>query len=223
MCLRNMNRILIITGGAVNLTFAKNYIESNDIWKIIAVDGALKYANELKITPDILVGDFDTIDENILKLYDGREDIETIRLVPEKDYTDTHTAILKAIDMSPDEIVILGGIGSRIDHSISNIQLLQIPLNEQIPAYIINENNKIYLIDRDLDVDRDKQFGAYVSLIPFGGNVTGVTLYGFKYPLSDYTFDVQKSISLGVSNEVVEKNAKICMKSGVLLIVEAKD
>lgn len=218
-----MNRIIIVTGGSINEDFARKFIEINEYNYIIAVDGGLRLLHKIDIEPNCLVGDFDTIDKEILEIYTARDDIEVIRLIPEKDYTDTHTAILKAIDFKPDEICILGGTGSRLDHTISNIQLLLLPLKENIKARIINENNTIYLIDSDTIINKSETHGEYISLIPFEDSVKGVTLEGFKYPLDDYDFDKLNSISLGVSNELIKNIGKIRLKSGILLVIEAKD
>ncbi len=218
-----MNRVIIVTGGSVNRDFARQFFDKSEYDYVIAVDGGLKCLYEIGIKPDCLVGDFDTIDNEILKLYIDREDIDIIRLVPEKDYTDTHTAMLKAMELKPYEICILGGTGTRLDHTISNIQLLLLPLNKNINARIINENNNMYLIDKDIIVNKSEMSREYLSLIPFADSVKGVTLEGFKYPLKDYDFDKLDSISLGVSNELIEDKGKISIKSGVLLVIEAMD
>ncbi|MBQ4068467.1 MAG: thiamine diphosphokinase [Lachnospiraceae bacterium] len=218
-----MNRIIIITGGSVNIDFARQFFEKNEYEYVIAVDGGLKYLHEIGIKPDCLVGDFDTIDDETLNLYLDDKTIEVIKLIPEKDYTDTHTAMLKAIELESKEICILGGIGTRIDHTISNIQLLFLTLNSNIKARIVNENNNIYLVNRDIVISKSEICGKYISLIPINGNVKGVTLKGFKYELNNYDFDPVESVSLGVSNELVEDIGQIFIEDGILLLVEAKD
>ena len=219
----NMNRVIIVTGGSVNMDFARQFFTKNEYDYIIAVDGGLKYLHEIGIKPNCLVGDFDTIGTEILNLYIDDKSVEVIKLIPEKDYTDTHTAMLKAIELKPNEICIIGGVGTRIDHTISNIQLLLLPLNSNIKARIVNENNNIYLINGDAVISKTKAYGKYISLIPINGMVKGVTLKGFKYELNDYDFDPVKSVSLGVSNELVEKKGKIFIKEGIMLVIEAMD
>lgn len=218
-----MNRVIIVTGGSVDKDFTRCFIKENEYDYIIAVDGGLKFLHQILVKPNCLVGDFDTIDKKILDLYIEDTDIDIIKLVPEKDYTDTHTAILRAIELQPSEICILGGTGSRLDHTISNIQLLLLPLNEGIKARIINENNNIYLINKEMSFAKTEMNGKYLSLIPFTDEVLGVTLKGFKYPLKDYDFNKIDSVSLGVSNELVEEKGEISLKSGVLLVIEADD
>lgn len=220
---KTMNRIAIITGGDVDLRFVREYINNNEISNFIAVDGGLDATDKLGIIPDYIVGDFDTVDAALLDKYTDNSDINIVRLVPEKDYTDTHTAICRAVEKKPDEIVIFGGVGSRIDHSIANILLLQIPMKQGIPAYIVNKNNKIYAVDSSCTIHKKTLFGPYISILPFGEAATGITLEGFKYPLNDYTMCVDKDISIGISNEIIEDVAKIKIKSGKVLVIEARD
>jgi len=205
------------------MDFARQFLDKNEYNYIIAVDGGLKYLHEIGIKPDCIVGDFDTIGIEILNRYIDDRNVEVIKLVPEKDYTDTHTAILKAIELKPDEICILGGTGTRIDHTISNIQLLFLPLNRNIKARIVNENNNIYLINENTDISKSEVCGKYISLIPINGRVRGVTLKGFKYELDDYDFDPVNSVSLGISNELVENIGQIFVEEGILLVIEAVD
>ena len=88
---------------------------------------------------------------------------------------------------------------------------------------ILDENNRIRLIDGETVLTKEEQYGDYVSLIPLTTEVTGVDLIGFKYPLSSHTFTSTGSGSLGVSNEILEDVGRIRMKSGVFVMVEARD
>lgn len=218
-----MNRVVLITGGNIDIQNLGDYIENSEVSKIIAVDGGLSILDKMRILPDYIVGDFDTISEEILSKYLDNQDIEIIRLIPEKDFTDTHTALEKAIELKPDEIVIFGGVGTRMDHSISNIQLLQCALYKGIKAYILDNNNKIYLINGYTEIEKSKTYGNYISLIPLSEKVKGVTLKGFKYPLDNFDFDIRKSVTLGVSNEIVEDKAVIEIESGIFMVFESKD
>lgn len=90
---------------------------------MIAVDGGLKGAKELGLVPDVIVGDFDSVDPAVLAFYRKMEHI--VWEVPAgKDDTDTELALKRAMAMGAGEIVILGATGGRLDHMIGNIQLL---------------------------------------------------------------------------------------------------
>lgn len=218
------NSTLIITGGNIDCDFASCFLKKHKFKNIIGVDAGAEKALELQIMPTHIIGDFDTIsNETLQKLKSSLSNESCIQLIPEKDQTDTQEAMDLAIKLESSSIVILGGIGSRFDHTMANVQVLQIALNQQIDAYIIDAVNKIYLINKTTKICKSQLYGKYVSLLPITTNVHGVTLKGFKYPLNKYEFELGKSYGIGVSNELLEKQGAIELETGVLLIVEAKD
>lgn len=108
-----------------------------------------------------------------------------------------------------------------MDHAIANIHILKDALEAEIPCQILDEYNRIYLINKEMTLSKDKAYGKYVSLIPLTSTVEGLTLTGFKYPLNNYTLPI--GTSLGISNEIIEKTAHIEMKKGILIVIESKD
>jgi len=218
-----MNRTLIITGGDVNYDFALNYLKNERFSNIIAVDGGIESAWKLNLTPSYMIGDFDTVSDSILNQYKGRADIMTIRLNPEKDQTDTQEAMELAVELKSSEIIMFGGIGNRLDHTLSNIYVLELALKNKIPAYIINENNKIYLINRDREIRKAEAYSKYISLLPFTDEVIGVDLRGFKYRLDKYNFSISGSYGIGISNEIIAETASISFEKGILIVIEAND
>ena len=143
------------------------------------------------------------------------------KLIPEKDDTDTESAIWLAIRRGAERITLLGATGTRLDHVLGNIELLGIGLKAGIPIQICDAHNRIRMIDRGMTLARKEQFGTYVSLIPYTECVGHLTLKGFKYPLTDAC--LRGFCSLGVSNEIVADTAEISFESGILLVVESKD
>ena len=214
--------ILIITGGRIDLPFVKEYLQKNRFGHIIAVDKGLETADALGLVPEYVVGDFDTVKPEVLARYRGREDVEIRAFRPEKDLTDTQIALSIAGEAGKGTIVMLGATGSRFDHMLANLFLLEEVLKAGRDCVILDENNRIWLADRSFILKREEAWGNYVSLIPLTDTVTGVTLRGMKYPLADYTLERVKS-GLGVSNEIVEETAQVEFKSGILIVVEAKD
>ena len=215
------NRILIITGGAISIDFVREFLKDNKFDIIIAVDSGLISASRLKIPLQYIVGDFDSVPPDLIERYRKDNSVIIKEFNPEKDATDTHIALNLGIELNGDEIVILGATGTRIDHMLANIHLLYLPLNKNIKASIIDEHNKIYMINKNTTLYKDKMFGPFDSLQPFTETVKGITLRGFKYPLTDYTMYIGDSI--GTSNEVVEEQADISLQDGILIIIEAKD
>jgi len=146
---------------------------------------------------------------------------EILEYNPMKDATDTELAIELCLELAAKEVTILGASGSRIDHTLANIHLLYGLLKNKVKASIVDEWNKVYLIEEDTILHKDKLHGPYLSLLPFMDAVKGVYLTGFKYPLTDHTMYPYKS--LGISNEIIDNTAKIKLQSGILIVIEAKD
>ena len=171
--------------------------------------------------PNHVVGDFDSINKEILKFYKNNSEITFHKLNSKKDNTDTDIALNLAINLNSSEILILGALGKRMDHALANIHILKEPLDREIPCYLIDEYNKIYLTKKNLILYKNKTYGKYISLIPMTTEVEGLTLEGFKYSLKDAILPIGKS--LGISNEIEEDVANIQIKKGILIIIESRD
>ena len=202
-------RAVVISAGEIKDTdYIKTFIHEGDF--IICADGGLKHAGNLGVTPNLTVGDFDS--------WQGEIKGEVIKFNPEKDYTDTHIAVNEALRRGADEIIILGGSGTRLDHTVSNIGLLEYIAKRGAKGQLINETNIITVITKDTEFEGEK--GEYISLIPIG-QVRGVTLENLKYPLNNATLDFEES--LAVSNEFIGKTATVRLKEGSLIVFRSRD
>lgn len=208
----------IITGGTRSEQFILNYIQKHQNQTLVVVDGALETTHRLGLLPDAIVGDFDTVDQSLLAYYDNRI---IFRHPPEKDQTDTELAIETAQSMGCTRFVFLGATGSRLDHSLANVFLLQSLLERGIEAEILNETNRLYLKKEDFSIKKQEQYGEFVSLLALTETVQGVTLRGFKYPLTYHT--VYRGSTLCISNEITEETARVELTDGTLIVVEARD
>lgn len=214
-------RGLIISGGAIDDAFACKIMKNGGYDIVIAADSGMEFLYRHHLTPDIIVGDMDSAAGEVLSHFQQQEQIEFCTLNPEKDDTDTEYAVREAVARGVQSLTILGGSGTRIDHILSNISLLGIGLEQQVSMELLDSHNRIRMIDQPITITKKQQFGKYVSLIPYTGRVTGVTLEGFRYPLVGYT--MQGFNSLGVSNEIVEEEAHIRFTDGILLVIESRD
>lgn len=214
---------LIVSGGKVNPDFALSYCKNKKYDWIIGVDRGLEFLYEYGIRPTHIVGDFDSADPKLETYYRRQKEVDIRRFNPVKDSTDTQIAIELALEMGSDAIEILGGTGSRLDHVMGNIQSMMLAKKAGVTCCMLDENNRICLIGEDTVLKKEKQYGHFVSLIPLTTRVEGVDLIGFKYPLHNHTFTSTESAGLGISNEILEEEAKIHIKSGILVLVEALD
>lgn len=216
----NKNKILVITGGHIDESFLNKCVIEENYTLIIVVDHGLVAADHLKLPLDFIVGDFDSVPHNILNQY--RNSSVSIKTYPaEKDKTDTEIAIELALMNNPESIDIIGATGSRLDHVFANIHLLLMPMELQVAAFIIDPNNKIYLRKDDFVLQKAKQYGNYVSLMPFSGQVSGLTMIGFKYPLNKIL--LAPGSSLCVSNVLKAEEGKIEFTEGILVVFETRD
>jgi len=211
----------IISGGHIDDMFAVEWLKQNKYDLLIAADSGMNFLYRNNIVPDIIAGDFDSVDSVSLEWFSGMEKIEILRLNPVKDDTDTEFVIREAIRRGATEITVLGATGTRLDHVIGNMHLLGIGFEQDVKIQLVDAHNRIRMICGEVEIKKEEQFGDYISLLPIDGTVTGVTLEGFKYPLKNAV--ISSFSSLGISNEIVDDKARIKIEKGVLLMMEARD
>lgn len=215
-----MLNTIIISGGSINEKFFKEVMKKNEFNNVIACDKGLEVLYKCNIKPNYIIGDFDSINKNVLENYKKDNNVKIISLNPEKDYTDTHMALKLAIELKSNDITIVGAIGTRVDHTLANINILKEALDNEVTCKIINENNYVSLIDKTTIIEKDYRY-KYVSLIPITTVAKGITLQGFKYSLHNATMKIGESI--GVSNEQIEQLAKVSIKEGILILLKTND
>ncbi|MCX7884345.1 MAG: thiamine diphosphokinase [Caloramator sp.] len=208
-----MKALIIAHGSIENINILKNLYSLYDI--IICADGGAEYAYKCGIIPDYLIGDFDSIDSNILNYYYTKR-VKIDKYPKNKDYTDTELCVYKAINEGCKEICIFAGIGSRIDHSLGNIGLLHIIKSSGAEGYIISENESIYLCSNVLNLKGKK--GDIVSIIPFGGDANNITTEGLLYSLNNS--NIKLGCPIGISNVMTDEECKIKIVSGEAIVIK---
>lgn len=216
-----MKTCLIVTGGRIDLPFAGAFLEKEHFDCVVAVDGGLEAAAALGLMPAAVVGDFDTVKKELLEKYRKIPGILWDVHKPEKDETDTELAIHTAAELGCESITILGATGGRMDHALGNLHLLYPCLKQGIKAWIVDEKNRISLLDGSREFRRQELWGKYISFLPLTEQVHGITLKGFKYPLNQK--DIEIGTSLCISNELAEETGVLEFRDGVLICVESHD
>lgn len=226
----------IITGGDVLLENIKIDLEEGDI--VIAADSGFETAKKLKLPVDVIVGDMDSIKIDLPR------GIETIKLPTEKDVTDTEAAVELAIERGAESICIVGGIGTRVDHTLASLGILEgieglfsAPLGKRrrffglakqarysrrIYATLTNGYNRVRFIRNDSVIIPRSPYFKYLSLICADEFVKGVQLDGVKYPLKNATLS-RRSQYYSVSNEISGNCAFISVRNGGVYIIESYD
>ena len=211
-----MTAVIICGGKIQHYEYLKKYFR--DAPFIISADSGARHCRSFGVIPDLLVGDFDSISEAD---YGGLKAAGTqIQRFPiEKDMTDSELAVKIAIEKGCNKIILLGAIGTRLDHSLSNLFLLKKLLDEGVEGVVADENNEVTLIKDRILLDREE--GTNITLLPLAGSAKGVTTKGLYYPLTNATLEVGSS--WGVSNLFSEDKAQVTVKEGYLLVIKARD
>ncbi len=219
-----MKDTIIVSGGNIHKDFALDFLKKNKTENtcLIAADRGVEFFMGTDLEPDVAVGDFDSLSAEGAKYMETLKHTEIRRLKPEKDDSDTQSAANYAIEQGTERIMILGATGNRIDHLMANFGLLMLGKIKQVQIVLVDAYNYMSLIESGMIIKKEEQFGKYVSFFPIEGEVTGLTLKGFKYPLNSYTLKVEDS-GLTVSNEISDPEAEVTFETGKLLMIMSRD
>ena len=209
-------KAFIYTGGTVYDEYVAERPEPNDL--IIAADAGFLTAQRMGVEVDVLLGDFDTLGvENI------PEGIECLRVPAEKNDTDTQLAVQVALERGATEIVIVGGLSGRVDHTLSSLAILEYlweRKERRVYTIFTDGKNRARFI-RNSGVILAREHYRFFSLIAADEKVKGVTLEGCKYPLKNG--QILRTHQWAVSNEIVGNCALIEIKRGGVWVIESMD
>lgn len=211
--MQNTCLILLSYMECVTPDMAQELAESADY--IIAADGGQNRAREFGLQPDCVIGDFDSTTLN--------EDFDCIYITypAEKDLTDTEAALTHALEKGCRNVILLGGMGGRLDHTMGNIGLLDKYYNSFDHMEFIDGKNRMELLkDSGRTLKRDARY-KYFGLVSLNAEASGIDIRGAKYELTGAS--LERASTLGVSNEFSEDTVEICVREGTLLIVRSAD
>lgn len=195
---------------------------------IIAADSGYNNASRLGVRPGLLLGDLDSIDRKKLAP-DELEHIEKIIVPAIKDDTDTQLAVDTALERGADEIYIIGGLGGRLDHTLSSVFLLEYIADRGIDAVMTDGQSRVrvmktagepvtLLIPKTFDGENGFK---YLSIVSLTDECEGVRISGVFYPLDGVT--LERRYSYAVSNEITSDSAEITLERGTMLVIESRD
>lgn len=177
---------------------------------VIAVDGGLNHAKRLGIIPNTILGDFDSL---------GFVPDGSTAFPIEKDDTDMMLAVKKALAMGARDVLLLGGLGGRLDHTYANIQTLAYLLEHRASGTLADENHLVSMVDQGSAVLSLEY--RYLSVFAYSGVCEGVTITGAEYPLENAV--LEPSFPLGVSNRHAPgQQMKVSVEKGTLLLIQSK-
>lgn len=207
-----MNKILIVGGGNFPSEKLLDFYKK-DANIVIAVDRGYDFLSDKNIHVNYLIGDFDSINSEVR----NKKELKIIEYPSEKDATDLELAFDKAIELGADNVVVLGGTGTRLDHTMINIILLKKLFDAKIEGKIVDDNNFIEILKGTKEFYKNRY--KYISIIPLEKTIS-VTLSGMKYPLDSKKVPVGSSLC--ISNEIKNDRGKISV-SDYAIIIQSKD
>ena len=204
-------RAFIYVGGSVNADMITEHPKGDDI--VLCADSGYENAKKLGERADIFVGDMDS--------YTGEldEKLQVVRLKPEKDVTDTQAAFELAVEKGADDIIIIGGLSGRLDHTMANLSVLEDANARRIHCLITDGNNRVRFIRDDSTLLGRSQF-KYFGLIAADETVKGVEIKGAKYCVERAKLS-RRTGGFSVSNEIDGNCAFIAVKKGGVFIIES--
>lgn len=209
-------RILLFSGGNLG-DWALADIQDDDV--LVGIDRGALFLIRHGFTPHFALGDFDSVTgEELQEIKNRCLELEACDPIM-KDFTDSEMGFYWAVQQKPRQIILLGMLGTRFDHTLANVHLLRIGLENQLPCRIIDETNELMLINSSTRIHKSRF--SHVSLLPLTMDVTGITLTGFQYPLSKATLTIGQS--LGISNVLLADEGIIEIDSGYLLVIQSRD
>lgn len=184
----------------------KSYFTDDNYF--VFCDGGLKHKEKLNISPDYIVGDFDS--------YKIPENTENMLVLPTvKDDTDTFAAIKLMLRRGFKDFLLVGVIGERLDHSFGNVSILLYLKEHNARGVIVDDYSEMILCDNTVRIEKGSC--SYFSIISLSKRLEGVDIFGAKYPLENAT--IENSYQFAVSNEPTE-DTKINVKQGDALVIK---
>lgn len=213
-----MKICIILNGDIKDYKVTKDIILKENYDYIICADGGANHIYNMELIPNYIIGDLDSIDNNIIKYY-KECNVKFEKFPAKKNETDSEICIYLAQKLKAKKIHLMGALGGRIDHTIANINLLYYIKCKGIVPTIISEKEEMYIaMNEEIIINGEK--GNVISVIPINGDAEGVTLNNLEYPLEDYY--MKFSVPLGISNVMIDNTCNIKVDKGSLIIVRNK-
>lgn len=192
--------------------FLTPYLAGKD-WMVFCADGGYANAKAAGLEPDFLIGDWDSGEKPAL-------DVPCVTLPVEKDMTDLQAAMDEALSMGVTELLLCGCTGGRLDHTVSNLLLLEWLAERGGQGMVVDEDNEVRLLTPGVCRLEDRPHYHYLSLVPLDHRISGVTLKGTKYPLE--RAELSRGDTLSISNEPKNPVLEITIGSGRALLIRSQ-
>lgn len=197
--------IAIIANGPIeDDAYIAKHLKEYDM--VVAADGGLNHCHRMGLTPDLIVGDGDSIDPHVAEHYSG---VVFRRFPSDKNESDVELAIQAVFTPDVGKITLFGALGGRLDHTLSNLQLLR---RYPQKVHVETESESVFAFAGSLEMECHP--GQTVSFMALGDPVAGVFSEGLKWELRDASFS---KYFFSLSNECVKNKFKVTIGQGDLI------
>ncbi len=207
-----MRAVIVANAPAFRVEPFRDLLERADL--LIAADGGGNALFAAGLTPDLVIGDLDSLAPEAAKAF-AAAGATILRYPIEKNETDLELALLAATARCADPIDVLGAIGGRWDQGLSNVALLALPELEGRRVRLLDVDQEAYLARGETQIAG--AVGDTISLLPIGGPARGITTRGLYYALEEDELRFERS--RGISNVIVQTPAAVLVREGMLLVV----
>ncbi len=201
-------RAVLFAGG--NL-YKMPKIKAGDL--IVAIDSGLDHCQKHNVLPSFAIGDFDSASPGALAWAKAKQ-IPLLTYPAAKDQTDTQLAVEHVLSSGALEILIWGGVGTRLDHSLANVQLLLFIAQRGAQGIVSDGQQEIYLLQDQLTLE--PQDGMCFSILPLSLELEGLSISGARYPLLGVHIDLGDTRT--ISNEFLEEPVELSLENGIALV-----
>ncbi len=212
--------VIFANGELCDAEKIKEQLFSSDF--LIAVDGGHHHMKSLGLIPDLVIGDLDSIQKKeLIQLQNS--DVEILQYPPEKDKTDLELALREAATRGYPNVLIVAGLGGRLDQTLGNLSLLKAPFLANNLIILDDGYEEVWNLKKSLyseGLQINGEIGDIVSLLSFGSVAKGITTVGLKYPLTGGNLLPYQT--RGISNEMVESKAKVSLTDGELIVIHSR-
>jgi len=211
--------LIFVNGERIRLDAVGAMVGPDDY--LVAVDGGLNHLNSLGFSPALLIGDLDSVSPADLGRIQQNPLTQVTRYPVHKDETDLELALLTVVKEGYTRILVMAGLGGRLDMTLANIFLLALPELAGLDVRLEDGYEEVFLIQPgEAEREIKGQPGDRVSLLAWGGPATGIRTAGLYYPLRDETLYPERT--RGISNQMVEARSLVTLETGQLICIHTR-
>ena len=208
-------RVLLFANGVVTEgKMLRRALDDAHTARIVCADGGALHARRFGLTPDIIIGDLDSLTAaETAEFASGGVQIQPYPT--QKNETDLELALAHCVDIGARSVSVIGAFGGRIDQTLANIQLLALPSLRDTRLLLVDGDQSLRLL-RPGAHEILGALGDTISLLPLTDEAVGISSAGLRYPLRDDTLPLGPA--RGISNVMTEAKAQVTLRHGRLLL-----